>query len=110
MDTSLIWKPDTCHCIVSVPRPSLTGSFQKRCRIHRRSTSTIEVYNFNKDNRILANELTTVRISDPEFPQSLIDKFKHFFPFMENPSSDLSITRPTEAGIERKRLLKESTR
>jgi len=104
------WKPDTCLCIIKCPRPSIAGSFERRCRIHKRSSSTLLVYEFNKDNRIKPSEIIITRISDPEFPQSLIDKFKHFFPFTANPSSDLTHTRINAAGSQRIKDLKESTR
>jgi len=104
------WAPDTCHCIIIAPRPSIRGTFEKRCRLHKRTNSTLVVYDHNKDNRITASEETTIRISDPELPQSVIDSFRRFFPFLANPLSDLSITRATEAGNKRKRDLKESTR
>jgi len=104
------WRPDTCFCVILCTRPSLAGSWEKRCRIHRRNTSTLDVRDHNLANRITPSEQTTIRISDPEFPQSLIDKLRHFLPLVTNPSSDLVLIRPTQAGIERKRLLKESTR
>jgi len=105
------WQPDTCYCSIISPRPSIRGTFEKRCRIHKRSSiTTLDVYAHNLANRLTPQEFTTIRVSDPELPQSLIDKLRHFLPLITDPSSDLVRTTPTKAGIERKRLLKESTR
>jgi len=104
------WLPDTCYCSIICPRPSINGTFEKRCRLHKRTNSTLEVYAHNLANRITPQEITTIRITDPELPQSLIDKLRHFLPLVANPSSDLSRTFGTRAGHERIKLLKDSTK
>lgn len=105
------WIPDTCFCIILCPRPSIAGSFEKRCRIHKRSSSTLLVYQFNLDNRILPSELISFTIRSNERPQSLRDQIKQLLPFVSyiNPD-DRPQVRVTEAGEQRIRDLKESTR
>ena len=53
------WSPDTCYCIILAPAPSKEGKFEKRCRIHQNSRSTLDVYAHNLANRITSNETGT---------------------------------------------------
>jgi len=73
--------PSTCHCVWISERPSIEGKFEKRCRIHQRAT-TLEVYQHNIDNQIKPAEITGAGKN----------------------------ARNTDAGNQRVRDLKESTR
>jgi len=50
------WKPDTCYCIMDVPRPSVNGTFVQRCRIHPSPRTTTDVYKHNLIHRIKPQE------------------------------------------------------
>jgi len=105
------WKPDTCYCSILCPRPSISGTFEKRCRLHKRTSSTLSVYTHNLDNRILPSEFVTFSIRDPLRPQSLRDLIRQAFPFTSHISEgDRPQVRITPAGKQRIKDLKESTR
>ena len=39
------WDPDSCACIVICERPGIEGTFEVRCKTHRK---TLDVYAHNK--------------------------------------------------------------
>jgi len=41
------WRPDSCDCIIKCERPSIAGTFENRCEFHKRSNSTLNVYQHN---------------------------------------------------------------
>jgi len=105
------WIPDTCHCIIICPRPSVRGTFEKRCNLHRRTNSTLIVYAHNVDNRLTANEFVTFTIKDPNRSQTLRDLIRQSLPFVSHiDPNDRPQVRVTAAGIKRIKDLKESTR
>ena len=45
------WSPDTCFCICESSRPSINGTFIKRCRVHATARNTTDVYQHNIANQ-----------------------------------------------------------
>jgi len=87
------WSPDTCYCIIICEAPSKQGEFEKRCRIHQTTRDTTEVYDHNLANRLKTTEIIkTPRVGTPDRP---------------NPPD---IEEPTPPAIQRKRILRESTK
>jgi len=54
---SLRWIPDTCFCIIICDRPSIKGKYEKRCRIHQNSRTTLDCHNYNLLHRIKSTEI-----------------------------------------------------
>lgn len=97
--------------MIICPRPSIAGTFEKRCRLHKRTNSTFEVYQHNVGNRITAAETETFVQRDPHRPLSIIQQIRQAFPLTSfiDPNGRPQ-SRPTAAGIQRIKDLKESTR
>jgi len=43
----MIWKPDTCDCIIECTSPAVNGTYTRRCKGHKNSTDTREAYIHN---------------------------------------------------------------
>jgi len=62
------WKLDTCYCIIICERPSVNGTWEKRCSIHKTTLNTTTVYDHNLRNRIKPTEQTGTGKDQRETP------------------------------------------
>ena len=54
----MIWAPDTCYCVIDCGKnsPAKNGNFVKRCKIHKTTRNTTEVYQYNLQHRTRSTE------------------------------------------------------